>query len=132
MSEELKLAYVNPVGKNTHGQYEYEFFYTDRIELVWGENWDEPYALYGGDMMPYEGTYTKIKRVVTDIPFACAQQNSCFSMRQCVEGCIALCYEDINGYENYPEPFRIVFQFGEDESSVDEKLSTRTTEKGDE
>lgn len=123
--EELKLIYVNPIGKNTNGYYEYDFFFTDRLEIAYGENWDEPYALYGGDMTPNDGCYTKVRRIETDIPFTCAQQNSCFSMKHCVDGCIALCYEDISDYEEYPEPYRIIFKFGEEESSVDKKLYSR-------
>lgn len=123
--EGLKLVYVNPIGRNAIGEYEYDFFFAKEPSLVWGENWDEPFALFGGDMKPYKYSYDEIRRVVVDIPFACAQQNSCFSMKHCFEGCVALCYEDINDYDEYPEPYRIVFQYGEDIDSVTEKLSSR-------
>ena len=126
--DELKLVYVNPIGKNSEGLYEYDFYFSNRIEFVWGDNWDEPYAAYGGDMAPREGTYQEVRRIVTNIPFSCAQQNTCFSMKHCVDGCIALCYENINGYNDYPEPYRIVFQYGEDSESVMEKLYSRDTE----
>ena len=73
--EELKLIYVNPIGKNTNGYYEYDFFFTDRLEIAYGENWDEPYALYGGDMTPNDGCYTKVRRIETDIHRNIFKQN---------------------------------------------------------
>ena len=126
--KDLKLVFVNPIGKNSEGLFEYDFFFSNRIELVWGDNWDEPYALYGGDMKPRDGTYQEVRRIVTNIPLFCAQQNTCFSMKHCVQGCIALCYEDINDYKDYPEPYRIVFQYGEYIESVMEKLYSRNSE----
>ena len=37
----LKLVYVNPIGKNSSDEYEYEFFFSETPEVVWGEEYDE-------------------------------------------------------------------------------------------
>ena len=128
MNDNLKLVYVNPIGKNSSGWYEYEFFFSKTPDIVWGQDWNVPSPASCGDMKPDETTYNVVKRLKSNIPFSCAQQNTCFSMKHCVDGCIALCYENINGYNDYPEPYRIVFQYGEDSESVMEKLYSRDTE----
>ena len=121
----LKLIYINPIGINSEEKYEYEFFFSETPDVVWGENWEIACPSICGDMKPEKNTYTTIKRLVTEIPFFCAQQNSCFSMQDCIDGCISIACEDISGYTDYPEPYRIVFQFGEDYDCVAEKLNGR-------
>lgn len=123
----MKLIYVNPIGKNYNDNYIYEFFFTEKDEITYNEEWYENNPLFISKelMLPKIENYSEIKRLVTDIPFSCAQQNSCFPFIYCIDGCISVCYENISEYENYPEPYRIVFQFGEDIDSVREKLNGR-------
>ena len=52
-----------------------------------------------------------------------------------VDGIIACAWEDISEYEEYPEPYRLVFNFGEKYDSVESKLAQRHqffSEKGEE
>lgn len=122
---ELYLIYVRTVGKNSSEQYEYEFFFSDTLEFKIDDEWYNECPLYCTELTPDENTYSQIKRLVTEVPFFCAQKNTCFSMKKCTDGIIALCFEDISNYENFPEPYRMVFQFGETYESVLEKLSGR-------
>ena len=121
----LKLVYMNPIGKNSEEKYEYEFFFSETPDIVWGENWEIACPSICGDMKPDKSTYSVIRRAITDIPFLCAQQNSCFSMQDCIDGCISLAFEDISLYTEYPQPYRIVFHFGEDYDSIVKKLDGR-------
>lgn len=121
----LKLVYVNPIGLNSNGEFEYDFFFSETPDIVWGENWEMQCPSACGDMKPEETTYSLVKRVVTEIPFSCAQENSCFSMQDCIDGCIAVFYENISEYTEYPTPYRIVCGFGEDYDSVIDKLKGR-------
>ena len=76
-------------------------------------------------MEPYDYTYISTYRLKTTIPFSVAQENSCFPMRFTKYGLIALCYENISDYDEYPEPYRIVLHFGEEFDEVEKKLSRR-------
>ena len=125
MDDDLKLVYINPIGENSNGKYEYELFFSKTPELVWGENWEMPCASICGDMKPDESTYSNVKRIISDIPFFCVQENTCFSMQDCIDGCVALFFEDISNYSEYPTPYRIVCSFGEDYKNVKEKLNGR-------
>ena len=66
------------------------------------------------------------RRLTTIIPFGLAQKNSCFSMQDCVDGIISLAWEDMSEYEEYPEPIRLIFSFGEKYDSVEDKLAQRS------
>ena len=41
MNSNLFLVYVNPIGKDSNGLYQYEFFFSETPKNVWGEDWDE-------------------------------------------------------------------------------------------
>lgn len=119
------LVYVRPVGTSIDGKLEYEFLFSETPETVWGPFWTVPCPSACGDVSPKRGTYSIVKRVTTNIPMLCAQQNSCFSMQDCTDRIIAVAHEDITGYDEYPEPYRLVFDYGEGYESVAEKLITR-------
>lgn len=124
--ENLKLVYVNPIGKNSADCFEYEFFFSETPDIVWGQDWNVQSPSSCGDTRPDSTTYHLIKRLRTFIPFTCAQQNSCFSLQDMCDHIIACCWEDISEYDDFPEPYRIVFEFGEDYTSVEAKLASRS------
>ena len=99
--------------------------YTNTPDIVWGVNWEITCPSACGDIRPESSTYTDIVRVVSPVKFFCAQENSCFSMQDCIDGVIALCFVDLNVLDTYPEPYRIVIKFGEDFDVVKEKLSSQ-------
>lgn len=116
MDDELKLVYVNPVGKNSAGYNEYEFLFSETPDVVWGENWEVQCPSVYSDLKPDPTTYSKVTRLTTNKEFFCAQQNSCFSMQDCIDGCIALMwFYDRNGDA-------VVFNFGESKDLVNRKL----------
>ena len=123
--ENLSLIYVSPIGENSEGLYEYEFFFSESSETTWGEDWAEQCPSVCGNILPDDEYINKKMRLTTDVPFYCAQNNSCFSMQDCIDHIIALAFEDISEYEDYPEPYRIVFQFGDSLETVNEKLNGR-------
>ena len=47
-------------------------------------------------------------------------------MQDCVDGIVALAWEDMSNYEEYPEPIRLVFKYGENIESVEDKLAQRS------
>ena len=49
----------------------------------------------------------------------------CFGYRHAVDGIIALAYEDITDYEEYPENGRLVLKYGMTIDEVIEKLNNK-------
>lgn len=126
MDNTLKLIYVNQISKNNENMYEYDFWFTNGdINNVWNEEWDCECPSDCLDLSPEEYDDVTIKKLITEIPLYCAQQNTCFSMRHVVDNCICLCCENISEEEVYPEPYRLVFHFGDTLDFINEKLSGR-------
>ncbi len=119
------LIYINPIGKNSNDLYEYEFFFSETPDIVWGEDWDNPCPAACENTLPDPETYSEIKTLKTNIPLSCMQNNVCFSLSNCIDGIVCLGYEDISNYTEYPEPIRLVFQFAEKYESIVEKFELR-------
>ena len=107
MDNELRLVYVNSKGKNYLGENEYEFFFSQTPEIVWGEDWNIQCPSACGNLLPDESTYSTIKILRTEMELFCVQQNSCYSLQDCIDGCVALCFFYSENLEKY-----IPLQFG--------------------
>jgi len=120
----MRLIYVNKVGDEWNNKTRYEFIFANNIAGVDGENWDI-YPASGNPEPPDEKYVDKVGSVVTDaFSLICIQYSDTFSVWDAVDGVIALAWEDIREYELYPEN-RLKFFYGEDISSVTEKLYER-------
>ena len=116
------LIYINGLGPNYKGDNIYEFIFSDTLD-VFGDNWDSKPA--NGYPLPPDIEY--IKKVGTlmneEIVFDLIQNSDVFSVIDSMDGVISL------GWENEDKDFssikRMVFQFGENENSVKDKLYDR-------
>lgn len=126
-TEELVVVYIVNVGVDINGLNIYHFLISDECESTWGECWGQQPAgnVKKSLLMPDDSNYIYIKELKTDLKLNLAQDNTCFSMQDCKDNIVALAYEDLSGYEEYPEPFRIVIHFGERLSDVEVKLAQR-------
>lgn len=125
-NEDLKLCFVNVVGMEEDGKYRYEFIFTDDIDNVWGENFDEKPAGLINNLMVDEQYKTETHVVRTKIKFDLVQHCCCFGMQDCMDGIVALAYENIDDYESYPDDGRLVFNFGESYFNVESKLAMKS------
>lgn len=117
------LVYVKPICKNTNKTYEYDFFFSNTPEYVWGPDWDVDNPTSNGDITPDSTTYSKIKRVKTNLPLKTVEETSCYSMEYATYGILALAWIDIENLDIYPENGRLTMYFGEKEEDIIEKLS---------
>ena len=122
----LYLIYVEPIGKNAFDMFEYDFLFSETPDIVWAEDWAEQCPAACENMRPDNSMITETKRLTTIIPLGLAQKNSCFSMQDCIDGILALAWEDLSEYDEYPEPIRLIFNFGESFESVEDKLARRS------
>lgn len=92
MEGKLSLVFVNMVGVNHEGKYEYEFYYSDTPDTVWAEDFAEqaPSTCLIDDLIPDGDTYNMVKRGVSRTKFELVQKNSCFSVQDCMDGIISL------------------------------------------
>lgn len=118
------LIYINGLGPNYKGDNIYEFIFSETLE-VFGENWESKPA--NGYPLPPDMEY--IKKVGTlineDVVFDLVQNSDVFSLIDSMDGVLALGWEKENDEKDFSLITRLVFQFGETEESVKNKLYER-------
>ena len=117
------LVYVRPAFKNTDGTYEYELFFSDTPDFVWGPAWDVDNPSLNGDITPEESTYSSVYMVKTTLPLKTAEETSCYSMEYATYKILALAWIDIENLEEYPEHGRTALHFGDSLESVGVKFA---------
>jgi len=127
---ELALIYVNRVGVTWDGVFIYEFLFGDSEILgdVDGEDWD----VYPSSGLPHPPVdfAEKVKFLYTEIDLSLIQNSDTFSVWEAVDGIMALAWEEIKDYDQYPD-YRIYFRFGESLEDVERKLFQKELEWSD-
>lgn len=123
--EVVKLGFIHLIGEETDGYYRYQFIFTNNIDEFWGENFDQkPCCLVNG-LMPSEEYIYEVHIVKMKIKLDLIQDNCCFGFQDCTDGIIALAWENMDDYDEYPEEGRIFFKFGETLEEVENKLAIK-------
>lgn len=119
-----QLIYINGMGPNFRGDNIYEFIFSDTLE-VFGENWESKPA--NGYPLPPDIEY--IKKVGTlvheEIVFELVQDSDVFSVIDSMDNVIALGWEKETNEIDFSLIKRLVFQFGDTEEDVKNKLYER-------
>jgi hypothetical protein len=119
-----RLIYINGMGPNFRGDNIYEFIFSNTME-VFGENWESKPA--NGYPSPPDVEY--IRKVGTmineDITLELIQDSDVFSMIDSMDGVIALGWEKETDEIDFSLTKRLVFQFGDTEEDVKNKLYER-------
>lgn len=122
--EKLKVIYILPVGVDSEGKNIYNFLCTGDIDNVWMEEWGEKPACNCRFLQPNEGDYEKVYELKTDILFTLGQDSCCCSYQDVCDGCLAIAYENIDSYEEYP-PLRLIFYYGQEIDEIKCELAKR-------
>jgi hypothetical protein len=119
------LIYVNELGPNYKGDNIYEFIFSDKTEEIWGENWESKPS-NGYPFPPDLEHIQKVGVLKNDlITMSVVQNSDYFSMMDAMDGVIALSWENETDDVDFTQETRLVFKFGEEESSVKDKLYER-------
>ena len=124
-SDKSVLVFVKPICKNTDQTYEYDLFFSDTPDIVWGVDWEvnTPGLVSSDEITPDATTYNKIVRIKTPFPLKTVQETYCYSMEYAIARIIALSWIDIENMEEYPEKGRMVLYFGDTFEHVQGVLS---------
>lgn len=121
----LKVIYINYLGKDYDNKNIYQFLLSEDESEVWGEDWNEKPAANCRFLTPSEDMYEYVKELKTNIVLDLAQDNSCVSMQDVRDHVMCLAYENLDNAEEYPENGRIVIHFGDYLNDVEEMLGKR-------
>lgn len=118
---DLYLIYIHQVGMDWKERNIYEFIFSESTEDIDGEEWDAIPAA-GRPSAPYEEHVQKVGVLTTgEFSLHLIQESDTFSVWDSVDGAVALAWENMDEYEEYPEK-RLAFHFGEEIKSVEDKL----------
>ena len=121
----MKLTYIRNIGEVWNGKVMYEFIFSKKIEGVDGEDWDTVPASNGNPEPPGKGYIDKVGRFETDeFTLVLIQNDEKFAVWDAVDGVVALAWENIDGYDEYPDD-RVKFFYGDDLSEVTDLLYSR-------
>lgn len=111
--EDLKLIYINHLGRNWQDNNLYEFIFGEETdgETIEGDDWDVFPASSGKVTPPNIEAIKSVGIMETDILLDVIKDSDVFSVLDCLDGIVPLGYENIMDYSVYPEN-RMVFPFG--------------------
>lgn len=114
-SNDEVLIFVKPICKNTDQTYEYDLFFSNTPDIVWGVDWEvnTPGLVSTDEITPDSTTYNKVVRIKVPFPLKTVQETYCYSMEYAIARIIALSWIDIENMEEYPEKGRMVLYFGD-------------------
>lgn len=117
------LAFVDFIGKTITGDYIYRFDFTSDTETVWGEFFNVAPSALIPDLQPDKNCITKNAKAVFPTELVIAKKNYCFSMQDCIDGIIPLCFCEINDNTLTIDNIPFFLRFGEPFENVNEKLN---------
>jgi hypothetical protein len=119
------LVFINGLGPNYKGDNMYEFIFSDDKTDIWDDSWEAKPS--NGYPKPPELDYIKKVGVLknTSIELELIQNSDFFSFMDCMDGVIALGWEKENDNIDFTITKRLVFNFGETEQEVKNKLYER-------
>ena len=118
---DLYLIFINVIGKDWKGVNLYEFIFSDSKVDIDGDDWDAIPAA-GRPLSPHEEHVSKVGRLTTnEFTLHVIQESDAFSVWDAVDGVVALGWENMDDYEEYPEK-RLAFHFGDEIKNVEDKL----------
>jgi hypothetical protein len=121
----LYLCFVRHVGKEAGGEHRYEFIFSENPDVFWGENFEYKPCGLCNELIPDVKYVDKTSVVRTIINLDIVTDSNCFSFQDCTDGIVALAWENIDDYDEYPDEGRLVFPFGEEYDDVERKLALK-------
>ena len=123
MNEEY-LGFVEEIGRTTDGEYLYRFDYTYDPESLWGEFFNIPPACIIPELEPDPNCLSHTMKVIAPVKLMTAKENACFSMQDCIDGIIPLCFSEIDENTIFYKDKPLKFRFGEKIETVKMKMET--------
>lgn len=119
------LIFINELGPNFKGDNIYEFIFSNNLKEIWGENWESKPA--NSNPLPPDIEHINKVGVLTNnnIKMEVIQNSDFFTMSDCQDGVICLGWEKESDEIDFSIKKRLVFNYGEDEKNVKNKLYER-------
>ena len=123
--EIVRLCFIRLIGEENDGYYRYELIFTDNIDEVFGEDFDQKPACLVNGLRVDDEYITEIHVVKMKIKLDLIQNSCCFSMSDCYDGIVSIAWQNLDDETEYPQDGRLFFKFGETFDEVENKLALK-------
>ncbi len=117
------LAFVEEIGITSEGEFIYRFDFSLDKDIVWGEYWNIAPAVLVPDIKPDKKCLSKSFKITSPYKLETACKNSCFSMQDCIDGIISICFPNIEEEYTEIDGKPLFFNFGEEYEFVVSKIN---------
>lgn len=117
------LVYVEYIGSDLNNHYIYKIDFSTQPEIVWGESWNVMPAAICGHIPPDPNSLFKTAKLYSPEELFTAVKSTCFSMQDCIDGIIPLCFADINNSDLVVDNSFFRLRFGEKYEDVIKTIS---------
>lgn len=112
------LVYVEYLGNDLNNYYIYKVDFSTQPEVVWGESWNVVPAAICGKIPPDPNTIFKTGKLYSPEELLTAVKSTCFSMQDCIDGIIPLCFANITDTKLRDNDSVFKLRFGEHYENV--------------
>lgn len=128
------LAFVDEIGRGLDGGFLYRLDFTEDTEVVWGDFFNVVPAIIIPNLQPDINSLSSQAKISSPVRFNVASKNPCFSMQDCIDGIISLCFTDIDEEKQLKLDFGMPMEDVEDylKKNGIELFDKVKVEKGDE
>ena len=118
------LAFVEEVGQTLNGRFVYRFYFTSDTSNVWGEYFNVVPSAIIPNLQVDMTSITSVAKASFPQKLILAKKNYCFSMQDCIDGIIPLCFVEICDETLTINDIPFFLRFGETYEDVISKLET--------
>lgn len=128
------LAFVDEIGRGLDGGFLYRLDFTEDTEVVWGDFFNVVPAIIIPNLQPDINCLSSQAKISSPVRLNVASKTPCFSMQDCIDGIISLCFSDIDEEKQLKLDFGMPMEDVEDylKKNGIELFDKVKVEKGDE
>lgn len=112
------LAFVEDIGENVNGEYIYRFYFTSDTDIVWGEYFNVVPTAIIPNIQVDKNSVSSAAKANFPQELVLAKKNYCFSMQDCIDGIIPLCFAEICDNTLTVDDVPFFLRFGETYENV--------------
>lgn len=116
------LAFVEEKGRTVDGEFVYRLYFTTDTDIVWGEFFNVVPSAIIPNLQIDKNSVSSFANAVFSQELILAKKNYCFSMQDCIDGIIPLCFAEICDNQIEIDSIPFFLNFGEPIEDVENKL----------
>lgn len=116
------LAFVDFIGRTIDRKYIYRLDFTYDSDAAWGDYFNAVPSVTVPDIRLDANCISSSTKIALECKMLLAKSSYCFSMQDCIDGILPLCFPDLSGEYQLIDNKPLIFRFGETLEEINERL----------